>query len=209
MSEASMTFHPTLEQLEDRSTPAAIGDVTGAAAGAQAVAPPALSAQAQTAPAVIDLQNGLAQAVATVSQAGASVASTSFTTQAPGAQIVGVVPPVANSALTLPPGVTVPPTVQSVYGFQGRYVLPGTGVDQRVAVGNGPLTQPPGLYLSGGGNTQPNLLPARQAPRPPSTVPLSAESQPIDTDSGTEASGDGASASEGFPTSWLMAAYPR
>jgi hypothetical protein len=199
---AASTFHPTLELLEDRSTPAAIGDLTGAAAGAQAAAQAVLTTQSQTAPAVIDLQNGLAQAVATVAQ---SVATNNTFATLTNAQIIGAVAQVANAVLTLPPGVTTPPTLQAVYGFQGRYVLPGTGVDQRVAVGDGPQTQPPGLYLSGGGNTQPNLLPPRQAPRP-AQVPLSTDTQPISSE-GTEASGDGAAdSSRDVPPSWLMGA---
>jgi hypothetical protein len=41
---------------------------------------------------------------------------------------------------------------QAVLDFAGRLAFPGTGLEVRVANGNGPLTQPPGLYLVGGGS---------------------------------------------------------
>jgi hypothetical protein len=144
----SYEFHPTLELLEDRSTPAALSGFESAATAAGSLV--AAPVQAQAAPAVIVLQNGVAQAVGR-DAIQAQVAGTFATSQAVFLPTSGLTASTALSA-----------NDQAVLGFQGRFVLPDTGVQQRVGLGDGPLTQPPGLFLVGGGNDQPSLLPVQQ-----------------------------------------------
>lgn len=183
-------FRPTLELLEDRSTPAAVGgfdpaSAAATAAGSQVVAPvqtqtftpvqvvtlgqtqgvsatpqtQVATQQPQAAPAVIDLQNGVAQAV------GRGAVQAALTTLSPANQLAGL-GPVNDTGATSPTDFRQSLSAQAVLSFQGRFALPGTGVEQRVGVGNGPLTQPPGLFLVGGGNDQPNLLGAQPTARP-------------------------------------------
>jgi len=74
-----------------------------------------------------------------------------------------------------------PPTAQIPSSFPGRIVLTGTGVQQRVAFGNGPFTQAPGLYQVGGGGGDENLpVPTQRQQRPaPQLVPLSAPGEAL------------------------------
>jgi len=70
-----------------------------------------------------------------------------------------------SSTQTLTPvGVLSAPVVPSSY--PGRLALAGTGVTQRVATGDGPFTQPPGLFLPGGNNGLVPQGPVRRVPRP-------------------------------------------
>src|SRR5262249_9179661 len=67
----------------------------------------------------------------------------------------------SGSATQAQPGTAAPD--QAVLGFSGRLVFPGTGLQVLVGNGDGPLTQPPGLYLGGGGD-QPEEQGAPAAP---------------------------------------------
>jgi hypothetical protein len=164
-------FHPVLEGLEDR-TAFAVDVVTSPVA--QPPAAGTLAAPAQLAPVapVIGLsgpnfqlnQGTLLREV--VPQA--SLVQTLGTTSTAVPTIADAPP--ASFALPGPP----PQTAQVPSSFPGRIVLTGTGVQQRVAFGNGPFTQAPGLYQVGGGGGDENLPVPTQRQRPAPQIPLSA-----------------------------------
>jgi hypothetical protein len=78
------------------------------------------------------------------------------------------------------------PSFLAPSGYTGRIVFPGTGLNIRAATGDGPLTQPPGVFQVGGaGETQapeprptspPPVLPL-PAPRAPGTALLDADAE--------------------------------
>jgi hypothetical protein len=110
-----------LEVLEDRSVPASLP-------------PPNLLVTN------VEAQSALAEASVSFPPAPIALSATT----PPGDQVVSGPPAVP----TLP---NLPSPDVDALGFTGRFVFPGTGVQSLVANGDGPLTQPPGLYLLGGG----------------------------------------------------------
>jgi hypothetical protein len=137
------TFHPVLETLEDR-TAFAVDVVTSPVALPVSPTPTALQGSVLR---EIDPQSTVTQTLG-ATNAPLAVALTASTP-------------------TIPPTL---PTTQAPSSYPGRLALAGTGVQQRVAFGDGPFTQQPGLYLVGGGNEE-IFPPQRPAPQP---VPLSA-----------------------------------
>jgi hypothetical protein len=147
---------PCLEVLEDRAVPAV-------------VSPPAT--------------------LATELNAEIALSQTVIVSIAPPTVAVGAVTPrvdevVSGPAATLAVGALAAPFVQTragalpadlptlpfspdvgALGFPGRVVFPGTGLLARVANGDGPLTEPPGLFLRGL-STSPSADAEQPAPRP-------------------------------------------
>jgi hypothetical protein len=161
-------FHPVLEVLEDR-TAFAVDVVTSPVA--QPPAAGTLAAPAQLAPVspVVGLsgpnfqlnQGTLLREVVPQASLVQTLGTTSATVPT-----VEDAPP-ASFAQAGPP----PQTAQVPSSYPGRLALAGTGVQQRVAFGNGPFTQPPGLFLVGGGNEELPPPPPRPAPQIPLSAP--------------------------------------
>jgi hypothetical protein len=83
------------------------------------------------------------------------------------AQTVALASPLVAAVLTptAAPADSLSSPEVAARGFAGRFVLPGTGVQARVANGPGPLAQLPGLFLAGSSDGQPDV-PKAPAPTP-------------------------------------------
>jgi len=193
MSTTPTTFHPALEPLEERFTPAAVAPAAAPLSSAAITSsptptlPPAAplaqgqsgQSPGQAAPATIDLSAGPEaprQAVGQPPQAsplfGSPIVLGALGPTAP----AGQPPQAAVSGFPLSPGDLQQPAIQAVFGFRGRLAFPGTGVQQRVGVGNGPFDQPPGLYLPGGGDEEGfAVAPRVQSPQPRRVSSLTAQ----------------------------------
>jgi hypothetical protein len=119
-----------LERLEDRLAPAATP---------LAPVPPEFGAL--TVPVAEDLNTSAVTASLVFSDVRVAFAQ--------GAAFAAVPAPVGATGDQA--GATAPSFIdQSVYGFQGRVLFPGTGMEVRTATQAGPLSQPPGRFLEGG-----------------------------------------------------------
>ena len=186
--------HPGLEWLEDRCVPAA-PPLTSALMPGPAL-PPSQS-PAFTGPTSNQGVNGPTAAPAS---GAVSAPGPATTTQAPGT--LGTINPTITAQITSPlltvqtigsgtistanlgtaPTTLQPqpsqlqalPTIVVPSSFPGRLLFPGTDVQQRVATGDGPFAQSPGVYPVGGSEGLPAPLApnARPAPRPVAPVPL-------------------------------------
>jgi hypothetical protein len=154
MYTASTTFRPVLEALEDRWTPAAPAFTAPVAALAPST--PAVTA--------VGGQSGPSLPGQTIGQTTGQVTSLfasllTLATQPP--QTSATLPGLSTAA-----GGLQQSALQAALGFRGRLALPGTGVQQRVGTGDGPFDQPPGVYLSGGGNEEQVIAPVPRRPMP-------------------------------------------
>jgi len=160
---------PALEQLEDRCTPAVITQPTAAP---PVLASPQVATVAPTVPSpTLATQVGSPQLVTQTvnpnnTSPGGILGSLTLPTGQFGPTFLALQngPLVSPSQVLPPSAVLVAPVAPSSY--PGRLVLAGTGVVQRVATGDGPLTQPPGLYLPGGNNGLAPTGPVRARARP-------------------------------------------
>jgi hypothetical protein len=183
---APPTFRPVLETLEDR-TALAVDVITSAVAQPTAVATVAAPGQLASVSAIVaPTTTSLAQSTSAGVVSSSAVVQTLGTTNT-------TLPSVGGLPLA-------PPTAQIPSSFPGRIVLTGTGVQQRVAFGDGSFTQAPGQYLVGGGETE--LMPPVQ--RQPQPVPLSTSPEGFAFSIGHEQAD-----TDGTNDAWLSAADER
>jgi hypothetical protein len=94
------------------------------------------------------------------------------------APLAGPAQAVATAGVPAPGQVPASPIDQTAFGFPGRIVFPGTGLQARSATASGPLSQQPGALLVGGsGEAAPEAPPAptHQADHPSGGVELTHE----------------------------------